>query len=195
MVMFSENQPSSQLEALLLQTAAGDREAFASLYHRTSPSVYGLALTYVRSGPDAEDVTQDTFVKVWDNAPAYRPQGKPLAWILTIAKNLALMCLRSREKSTQLPPEDWASLAMDAPAVTPEDRQVLKAALSTQNDFGNRPEDTGGGRASDRDAPRSVRTQAPGNRRPAGAAPTHCPVQVPSGAEKAENQTGRRCRL
>ena len=100
MVMFSENQPSSQLEALLLQTAAGDREAFASLYHRTSPSVYGLALTYVRSGPDAEDVTQDTFVKVWDNAPAYRPQGKPLAWILTIAKNLALMCLRSREKST-----------------------------------------------------------------------------------------------
>ena len=131
MVMFSETQPSSQLEALLLQTAAGDREAFASLYHRTSPSVYGLALTYVHSGPDAEDVTQDTFVKVWDNAPAYRPLGKPLAWILTIAKNLARMCLRSREKSTQLPPEDWASLAMDVPAVTPEDRQVLKAALST----------------------------------------------------------------
>ena len=100
MVMFSETQPSSQLEALLLQTAAGNREAFASLYHRTSPSVYGLALTYVHSGPDAEDVTQDTFVKVWDNASSYRPQGKPLAWILTIAKNLALMCLRSREKST-----------------------------------------------------------------------------------------------
>ena len=124
----------AELEELLLHIAAGDQEALGSLYHRTKTSVYGLALSYLKNGHDAEDVTQDTFVRVWEKAPSYRPQGKPLAWVLTIAKNLALMQLRSRERTKDLPPEDWASLAIDAPAVTAEDREVLSAAIHALTD-------------------------------------------------------------
>ena len=51
-------------------------------------------LTYLKHPQDAEDVTQDAFVRIWDTAASYRPQGKPMAWLLTVARNLALMRLR-----------------------------------------------------------------------------------------------------
>lgn len=118
-----------ELEELLLGVAAGDREALSGFYARTRTAVYGLALSYLRSGHDAEDVTQDTYLKVWDSAGTYRPQGKPMAWLLTITRNLSLMRLRSRDKVVDMPQEDWNMLAAEGSAVTAEDRQVLTAAL------------------------------------------------------------------
>ena len=67
-----------ELEGLLAGLAAGNRDSLAALYHRTRAAVYGLALSYLKNGHDAEDVTQDTFVRAWDKADQYRPQGKPL---------------------------------------------------------------------------------------------------------------------
>lgn len=118
-----------ELEQLLLGVAAGDREALSGFYARTRTAVYGLALSYLRSGHDAEDVTQDTYLKVWDSAGTYRPQGKPMAWLLTITRNLSLMRIRSRDKVVDMPQEDWNMLAVESSAVTAEDRQVLTAAL------------------------------------------------------------------
>ena len=92
-----------ELEGLLAGLAAGNRDSLAALYHRTRAAVYGLALSYLKNGHDAEDVTQDTFVRAWDKADQYRPQGKPLGWLLAIARNLALMKLRDRGKSQDLP--------------------------------------------------------------------------------------------
>ena len=77
------------LEPLMARLAGGDQEALAELYHRTRTSVYGLALSYLKNQHDAEDVTQDAFVRAWENAHQYRPQGTPLAWLLTIARNEA----------------------------------------------------------------------------------------------------------
>ena len=79
---------------------------------------------------DAEDVTQDAFVRIWDTAASYRPQGKPMAWLLTVARNLALMRLRERGKTQELTDEEWSALPARAPDVTTEDRHVLRAALS-----------------------------------------------------------------
>ena len=118
-----------ELEQLLLGVAAGDREALSGFYARTRTAVYGLALSYLRSGHDAEDVTQDTYLKVWDSAGTYRPQGKPMAWLLTITRNLSLMRIRSRDKVVDMPQEDWNMLVVESSAVTAEDRQVLTAAL------------------------------------------------------------------
>ena len=114
--------------------AAGDQEALGQLYHRTRTAVYGLALSILRHGHDAEDVTQDTFVRAWEKAEQYRPQGTPMAWLLAIARNLALMKLRERARTQDLPPEDWESFAIDSHDVTTEDRTVLTAALSTLSD-------------------------------------------------------------
>ena len=118
------------LESLLLGVAAGDSHSLEELYHRTRTAVYGLVLSYLKHPQDAEDVTQDAFVRIWDTAASYRPQGKPMAWLLTVARNLALMRLRERGKTQELTDEEWSALPARAPHVTTEDRHVLRAALS-----------------------------------------------------------------
>ena len=118
------------LESLLLGVAAGDSHSLEELYHRTRTAVYGLVLSYLKHPQDAEDVTQDAFVRIWDTAASYRPQGKPMAWLLTVARNLALMRLRERGKTQELTDEEWSTLPARAPDVTTEDRHVLRAALS-----------------------------------------------------------------
>ena len=120
------------LESLLLDMTRGDQEALAQLYHRTRTAVFGLTLSYLKNRHDAEDVTQDTFVRAWENAPSYRPQGKPMAWLLTIARNLSLMKLREKDRTESLPEEDWALPGPDD-ALTTEDRTVLSAAMSAQS--------------------------------------------------------------
>ena len=121
----------SELEELMAGLAAGDRDSLAQLYHRTRTAVYGLALSMLGSGHDADDVTQDTFVRAWEKAQLYRPQGTPMAWLLTITRNLALMKLRERGRTRDLPQEEWEALPAWNPQVTTEDQTVLEAALNT----------------------------------------------------------------
>ena len=123
-----------ELDELLSGVAAGDREALAQLYRRTRTAVYGLALSYVKNAHDAQDVTQDTFVRVWDSAYQYKPQGSPMGWLLAVARNLALMKLRQGSRQEQLEDEEWDAIPAESPAVTPEDRQVLQQAMAALAD-------------------------------------------------------------
>lgn len=84
-------------DGLILRIAEGDTAALEVLYRQTSASVYGFALSILRDPTAAEDVMQDTFVSVMQSASSYQPSGKPMAWLLTIARNLALMRLRKRK--------------------------------------------------------------------------------------------------
>ena len=118
------------LDRLLAGIAAGERSALAELYHRTRGAVYGLSLSYLKEPEDAQDVMQDTFVRIWDNAPQYQSQGSPMAWILTIARNLSRMKLRERSKFTELDEAQWQAIPAESPRVTPEDRALLQTALS-----------------------------------------------------------------
>ena len=90
-------------EAWIAQIAAGDMDALRRLYDAVGDQVYGFALSLVRHPQDAEDVLQETFVRIHAYAPQYRPQGKPLAWIFTIARHLALDKLRQRGRTQPLP--------------------------------------------------------------------------------------------
>lgn len=123
-----------ELDELLSGVATGDREALAQLYRRTRTAVYGLALSYVKNAHDAQDVTQDTFVRVWDSAYQYKPQGSPMGWLLAVARNLALMKLRQGSRQEQLEDEEWDAIPAESPAVTPEDRQVLQQAMAALTD-------------------------------------------------------------
>ena len=123
-----------ELDELLSGVAAGNREALAQLYRRTRTAVYGLALSYVKNAHDAQDVTQDTFVRVWDSAYQYKPQGSPMGWLLAMARNLALMKLRQGSRQEQLEDEEWDAIPAESPAVTPEDRQVLQQAMAALTD-------------------------------------------------------------
>lgn len=126
--------PNGELEALIGGIAAGSREDLAELYRRTRAAVYGLALSYLKNGAEAEDVAQDTFVKVWAAAPSYRPQGKPMAWLLTIARNLALGRLRSAARIQDLSEAEWSAFSIESDTLTADDRTVLGAALARLSD-------------------------------------------------------------
>lgn len=65
------------VEALLLRLAAGDGSALEALYAQTHVGVYAFALSITRSVQDAEDVVQDTYLRICDAAPHYRPNGGP----------------------------------------------------------------------------------------------------------------------
>ena len=123
-----------ELEKLMVGLAAGDRDSLAALYHRTRAAVYGLALSYLKNGHDAQDVTQETFVRAWEKAGQYRAQGKPLGWLLAIARNLSLMKLRERGKIHDLSEDQWENLAIESSEATQEDRQILLAVMGQLSD-------------------------------------------------------------
>ena len=59
--------------------------------------MYGYILSYVKNPQDAEEVMQETYLKVWTLADSYVSQGKPMAWLFTIARNLCLMRFRQQK--------------------------------------------------------------------------------------------------
>lgn len=89
--------PNGVLEAWIAAMAAENTQALAMLYEQTKTAVYGFALSLTKNSQDAEDVTQETYVRLFQAAKSYRPRGKPMAWILTITRNLSLMKLRKRK--------------------------------------------------------------------------------------------------
>lgn len=121
-------QPAELDEALFPRIAAGDREALAELYRQTDSAVYGFILSILKNRHDAEDVLQDTYLQISRSAGSYRPQGKPMAWVLTVARNLARMRLRKEARS--VPVEDLESCGRPAAEEsTDEDRLMLDSAL------------------------------------------------------------------
>ena len=92
------------LEELLRQIALGSQQAFEDLYRATDSAIYGYALSLMRNHHEAQDVMMDTYLKIRCAAHLYMPMGKPMAWILTITKNIARTKLRSAGR--QIPLDD-----------------------------------------------------------------------------------------
>jgi len=85
-------------DELILRIAEGDREALSLLYEAMSRGIYGFALSITKNSHDADDVMQETFIKVYEKAQDYKPQGKASAWVYTVAKNLATDKLRHKSR-------------------------------------------------------------------------------------------------
>ncbi len=125
-----------QLDQLLAGIAGGDRDALEELYHRTSTAIYAFALSLLKNPHDAEDVLQDSYLQIYGAAEGYRSQGKPMAWIMTIVRNLSMMRLRQQKKITALPEEDWSLALSESYAMNTDERLLLAwcmEALSPQD--------------------------------------------------------------
>ncbi len=82
---------------LILQAQHGNEEALETLIQRHLALVYGLALRYLGHQADAEDASQETFVKAWKNLHKFNLEKNFQTWILTIAKNTCLDILRKKQ--------------------------------------------------------------------------------------------------
>lgn len=106
-----EKAPSdARLEALIARLAQGETEAMGPIYDLTSSAVYAYALTLLKHSFDAEDVLHDCYLRLYSAAGSYRPRGKPMAYLMTITRNLCLDRLRERDRQTDLSPEAWERL-------------------------------------------------------------------------------------
>ena len=133
MLMTTEYAPAEdrrELQRLLRCIAGGEREALAALYQRTRTAVYGLALSYLRNAHDAEDLTQDVYVQVWDCAAQYRPTGSPMGWLLTVCRSLCLMRLRREERHATLLDEEWDAIPAQECGLDADERALLQGALA-----------------------------------------------------------------
>ena len=117
-------------EQLLLRTGKGDMAALAELVQVSGKTVYAYILSIVKNPEDADDIYQDTFLKVQSAAADYQPQGKPLAWIFTIARNYCMMKYRRDQKKAELGYEELENMPGLSRIENKEDRLVLSAALA-----------------------------------------------------------------
>lgn len=117
------------LDIQILNLAGGDNNALEKLYERSRTAVYGLALSIVRHPQDAEDVMQDTYLRIYQGAKSYRAKGKPMAWILTIARNLALDKVRSKSAGELPLVDEWLADPKEDFSESVLDRLVLRTVL------------------------------------------------------------------
>ena len=124
-------------EKLLLRVAQGDKEAFQRLYQNTDKTLYGFILSILRNPQDAEEIMQETYLKIWTSAAGYKSQGKPLAWMFTIARNLCYMKFRDQKREADIGLSDLSEgeLGEFCPQIEDAaDKMVLKAALHILNE-------------------------------------------------------------
>lgn len=121
-------------DQLILNIADGNTDALHTLYDATSESVYGFALSITKNSHDAEDVLQETYLAVFQKAADYKPSGKPMAWIFTIAKNFALAKLKAKGRIHLLDDGDAELGVTFSQIENIEQRLVIETAFRVLND-------------------------------------------------------------
>lgn len=124
------------LRGLISGIAGKEEAALSALYDATAGRVFALALRITGQRNDAEEVTEDVYLRVWQRAGAYDPKrGKIMTWLYTICRSRAIDLLRRRNPaeiclSSEMPRED-ADIAADPldGLCGLEDHSLVRAAL------------------------------------------------------------------
>src|SRR5687767_9251700 len=122
----------------------GDADAFGALVRRHQRRIFRLTAHLLRSPTEAEDVTQETFVRAYGALARFDGRSEPFTWIYRIAVNLSLNAIRARKtQRTSSPPDDpqIEGLLADTrgstsnPAEQTAERQLALALLEGMNEL------------------------------------------------------------
>jgi len=113
---------------LLQRFAAGDLEAFEALFRQHQKEVYAWVVRIVRDSGIAEDLTVETFWRIYRFRARFDPAGNFRAWARRIATNVALDHLRHVRRETELS-DDYPSPTGGDPALRSELRGQIKQAF------------------------------------------------------------------
>ena len=101
---------------LIAEVARGDKSAFARLYGLTHAKLLGVALRILRDRALAEDVLQETYLKIWRHAASYDPtMASPMTWMATIIRHGAIDAVRKRQIETFGGEDEIAAVASNDP--------------------------------------------------------------------------------
>ena len=99
--------PTDQETNLVESLKAGDEKALSLLYDKYAPALYGVALKIVKREELAEDVLQETFIKIWSAFSQYdASKGRLFTWMLNICRNQAIDKIRSGSYRVGLKTQD-----------------------------------------------------------------------------------------
>jgi RNA polymerase sigma factor (sigma-70 family) len=117
-------------EKLFERIGNNDMAALEELYHLTERTLYAYILSTVKNHDKTLDLMQETYIKIMASAHLYKPMGKPLAWIFTIARNLYLSSLRKESREVNYESEIVEDDLNFSYVKDFEDRIVLETALN-----------------------------------------------------------------
>ena len=109
MIVNQHADPDQRMDLELVRKAQdGEVEAFGQLYERHAQSIFRFVYSHIDNHSDAEDLTEEVFLRVWRAISNYREQGVPfIAFLIRIARNVIIDYYRStRRESLNLPLED-----------------------------------------------------------------------------------------
>lgn len=128
-------------EDLMCRVAAGDKPAFEALVYRHQRPVFNFFFRFLGDRAEAEDLTQEVFLRVWKSAGTYKPQAQFTTWLYRIALNLGINRQRSLRIRNWFTPSEPASQLQKSnetfigqtgvTSTTPED-DVIQMELSQQ---------------------------------------------------------------
>lgn len=121
---------------LMARTAQGDGRAFRTLAQRHAGRAFGLARRMLGNEALAEEIVQDALLRVWTNAPRWRPEAAFRTWLYRVVVNL---CLNAKRRAIHLPLDSAAGVAdtgpgADAQLETRERDRRLAAAVDALPD-------------------------------------------------------------
>jgi len=112
----------------LNQAKAGDRAAFARLVSAYQGPVYNLCYRMLGNPAEAEDATQETFLRVYTKMNTYQPDRKLSSWVLAIASHHCIDRLRRHRGDTWSLDADPMAEAVPATALGPEETALRREA-------------------------------------------------------------------
>ena len=89
-------------EGLFEKIANGDDAAFTELYYASYIQIYGFLLALTKNKEDAEDLLQNTYIRIRNGSHLYRKQGTPMTWMCAVAKNQFLDFVRKKSKGVSV---------------------------------------------------------------------------------------------
>jgi len=91
----------AELVWLIAAVAKGDEPAFERLYAATRAKLFGVVLRILRRQDLAEEVIQETYVRIWNSAGRFNPAvASPITWMASIARNRAIDVVRKRTEAS-----------------------------------------------------------------------------------------------
>ena len=118
----------------MLAVKTGDRRAFERIYARFKGPVFSMTRAWLRNDSVAEEITQETFLRVFRHRDHFEPTGSVSSWIFQIARNLSLDHLRKKKELLAPPSDEQNSSPLEAAVDARElaDAQLIARADSQQ---------------------------------------------------------------
>ena len=115
---------------LVEKSLEGDKSAFATIVDRYKKQIYSIAYSMTHNHADADDLSQDTFIKAYENLRKFKLGTNFRAWLYRIAKNLCIDHLRRKKRFSE---DDLDAQASSLPDGNPGPQEDMEASELMEN--------------------------------------------------------------